>query len=61
MPRRGPVRAVIHVRVSQGGLKFLGEEEMRFGVSRSDVIRAALKHWAGLPERDRHRLVDNGD
>lgn len=53
MPRPGPRRPVIPVRLAQDGIEWLATEAKRLGVSRSDVIRAALAHYATLPARKR--------
>lgn len=51
MPTKG--RPYVVVRTSPEGIEWLDTEAERLGVTRSHVVRAALKHWAGLPERKR--------
>jgi antitoxin component of RelBE/YafQ-DinJ toxin-antitoxin module len=53
MPRPGPRRPLVNVRLSDDGVAFLDAEAERLGVTRSDVIRLALTAWAKLPEPKR--------
>ena len=53
LPRPGPRRPLINVRLSAEGVAFLDSEAERLGVNRSDVIRLALAHWSKLPESKR--------
>lgn len=53
MPRPGPRRPLVNVRLSDDGVAFLDAEAERLGVTRSDVIRAALSAWSKLPETKR--------
>ncbi|HET7386864.1 MAG TPA: ribbon-helix-helix protein, CopG family [Nocardioidaceae bacterium] len=57
-PRKGAKRSDVRrpsftLRLSEDGLAFVTTEAQRLGVQRSEVIRAALRHWSTLPERQR--------
>lgn len=52
-PRPGPRRPLVNVRLSPDGLAFLDREAQRLGVTRSDVIREALRRYAATPEVER--------
>lgn len=52
-PRPGPRRPLVNVRLSASGLAFLDAEAQRLGITRSDVIREALRRFAALPEAER--------
>jgi Arc/MetJ-type ribon-helix-helix transcriptional regulator len=51
MPSKGS--PLVTVRLSNASIAFLDAEAERLGVTRSDVIRAALDKWERLPKRDR--------
>lgn len=50
---------MVNVRLSDAGVAFLDAEAARLETTRSQVIRAALAHWATLSEA-RRSVLRNG-
>lgn len=55
MPRPGPARALVNVRLGQSGIDFLAAEAARLDLTRSELIRRILAAYSTTPEP--HRLT----